>query len=233
MPGCGRVPRVLDVAIALFGVLVILAMAVYHGGSHLDPRAGPYTLGANYLSDLGRAVTYTGRSNALPRTLFAVATILVGGALAWSAPAWRAWDRSGRAVRAADATVLCAVLSGVSFAAVGVVPQDRMLGLHTFVADAAFAWLIAFVGALTVVQFVDHAPRTLRVTNLVVLIVLAGYVLWVLRADLDDPEALRISVVAQKVAVVAALVGVAVQARALAATITAPPVTSVSREGVA
>ena len=209
--------RVLGTAIALFGILVVLAVLAYHGGSHLDPFAGSYAFRTNYLSDLGRVLTYDGRTNALPRALFASATVLVGGALAWSAPAWRAWNGSGRAATATDVTVMSAVLAGAGFAAVGLVPEDRQLGPHTFVVDVAFGMLLVFVAALTVVQVRNRAPRVLWIANAGALAVLAVYAGFVLGSGTDTPSALTFAIVTQKFAVGIALLDVAVQTRGLAA----------------
>ncbi len=207
--------RLLEIAIALFGVLVGVAMVRYQGGSRFDPQQTYYEWGTNYLSDLGRAVTYAGRSNAMSRLLFAGATAFVGGALAWSAPAWRAWDGRGRAVAATDLMVLSSLLAGVGFAAVGVVPQDRLLGPHNFVVDAAFGLLLVFMASLTVVQWCNGAPRRLWVTNVVALAILAAYAVLVLGRGAPDPSALRFEIAAQKVAVGVALLDVALQARGL------------------
>jgi hypothetical membrane protein len=209
--------RVLGVAIALFGILVGLAMTTYRGGSRFDPLTTRYELWANYLSDLGRATTYAGQSNALPRALFASGTIVVGGALAWSAPAWRAWNGARRAGSAADVTLASAVLAGIGFAAIGLVPQDRLLGLHNFVVDGAFGMLLVFLAALTVVQVRNHAPRALWITNVGTLAVLAADAVFVLGAGVNAPSTLRFQIAAQKVAVGIALLDVVLQAAGLAA----------------
>ena len=208
--------RVLGAAIVLFGVLVGAAMLTYHGGSHFDQLATRYAPTGNFLSDLGMTTTFAGRANAVPRGLFAAASLLIGGALAWSAPAWRAWDRAGRATGAADVAVYAAVLAGMGFAAVGAVPQDRFLGPHMAVVDTAFLLLLLFVATLAVVQRRNGAPRAVWITNAVTAVLLAGYTGLVLRTDLADPTSLRVAIVAQKLAIAVVLGDVAFQVRGLA-----------------
>ena len=140
---------------------------------------------------------------------------MVGAALAWSAPAWRAWNLGGRADTAADAAAVSALAAGVALAAIGLVPRDRLLGPHMGVVDTAFSLLLAFMAALSVVQIRNGAPRSLWITNVVALAVLAVYVVTVLRAGLREPATLRFAIVAQKVAVGVALADIGLQAGAL------------------
>lgn len=208
--------RVLLVAVLAFTGLVVAAMITYRGGSHFDPLASRYAAFSNYLSDLGATVTFSGRPNGLPRVLFAAATIVVGGALAWSAPAWRVWNGRGRAPVATDVTVLGAAVAGVAFAAIGVVPQDRYTRLHIALVDVAFSVLLVFVAALAVVQVRNRAPRVLWIANVAVLAVLAAdvVVVWAVPAP-DVAGTMRQEIVAQKVIVVAVLVDIVLQARGL------------------
>jgi hypothetical membrane protein len=207
--------RALVLAIAMFAVLVGAAMLTYHGGSPFDPLAARYAPTGNFLSDLGMVRTYAGRPNATARGLFAAAALLVGGALAWSAPAWRAWNRTRRATLASAVAVAAAALAGAAFAVVGLTPEDQLLGLHVVVVDTAFVLLLVFVAALAVVQRRNGASRPAWLADTATAGLLALYAVTVLRTDPGSPTALRYQVVGQKVVIGVALLDVAFQARAL------------------
>jgi hypothetical membrane protein len=52
--------------------LLLLAMAFYPGGTHLDPSAVGYTFSGNYISDLGRVFSWSGEPNTTSRVLFTI-----------------------------------------------------------------------------------------------------------------------------------------------------------------
>src|SRR6476619_862249 len=130
--------------------LVVAAMASYHGGSRLDPGSQHYLMFGNFLSDLGTSVTYSGSSNTVSRALFVVATSVIGVGLAWSAPMWRMLASDGRSVVAARIATATAVLAGIGFVAVGLIPWNRDLALHVLVVQLVFVFLVIFAGSLVV-----------------------------------------------------------------------------------
>ncbi len=52
--------------------LLLLAMAFYPGGTHRDPSAVGYTFSENYISDLGRVLSWSGKPNTTSRVLFTI-----------------------------------------------------------------------------------------------------------------------------------------------------------------
>jgi len=117
-------------AVALFVLLIALAMSAYPGGTAWDPTTHGHTFWFNYLCDLARATALNGEPNSLGAKLAQAALLaLCAGAMAfwWLLPRLFAKRRAlARAVR---------ILGVVSFAgmfAVALLPSDRFSALHPF-----------------------------------------------------------------------------------------------------
>ena len=66
------------VGFAFYGILNVLAMVFYPGGTSSDAEKTGYSFLENFFSDLGMVRTYTGQPNTLSSLLFATALVLVG-----------------------------------------------------------------------------------------------------------------------------------------------------------
>jgi hypothetical protein len=216
MTATGRRARVLVGGAATFVVLSSAAMATYHGGSPFDPSARHYRFFANYFSDLGATVTYSGRSNSTAHALFIASLTCIGVALAWSAPAWRTFAARGRALPAAWTASVVAALSGVAFFAVGVTPWNRALDLHMVFVQTGFASLAIFTACLLIVQTRNHAPHPCLASNIVYLALLAIYIaLFAAGPAYNTIAGLRLQIIAQKLAVYATVLNMTIQAWAV------------------
>lgn len=204
-------------ATAAFVALIGVAMALYHGGSRLDPGSRHYLLFGNFLSDLGTSVTYSGSSNAVPSVLFLLATSIIGVGLAWSAPMWRtlAMDRRGR-VAARIATVATA-LAGIGFVAVGLIPWNRDLAFHVLVVQLVFAFLVVFAASLVVLRL-GREPSSRSVGSAVALLgcLLAYLALIVFGPGLGSTDGMSMQIAAQKIVVVVTVLLVGMQALSIA-----------------
>ena len=69
-------------ALGFFVILNIIAMLCYSGGTYLDHLNPGYSFAGNFLSDLGRTMSFSGEVNFLSSQLFNMALILSGGIFA-------------------------------------------------------------------------------------------------------------------------------------------------------
>lgn len=208
--------RVLLGAAGAFVVLTALAIATYHGGSRLAPAAPDYEVLGNFLSDLGTTVTYNGITNTVPRTLFVVATSVLGLGLLWSAPIWSSAASDRRGTRAALVASLSIAIAGVGFVAVGLVPWNRDLALHVHLVQAVFLALLAFAASLVVLRAPERATIAFRSAVLLFGVLVAYTLLIAFGPGLGSGSGIVLQVTAQKLVVVLLVVVVAWQVRSLA-----------------
>jgi len=64
--------------IILWIILSTIAMFFYPGGTEINPSTLGYSFWSNYISDLGRTVTYSGAPNSISQILFTVFTVIYG-----------------------------------------------------------------------------------------------------------------------------------------------------------
>jgi hypothetical protein len=212
-PALRRRALVVELAGAAFIALTLAAMVTYRGGSRFDVGARHYQFLGNFFSDLGDTVTYSGRTNMVPRALFAIALIAVGSAFAWSGPVWYAWVGRTEARVAAILARVVVVPIGIAFAAIGVTPWNRDPGLHLALVRTSFALLLVFVASVLVLQVRNGALRPWLAANLAFVAVLAVYVALVtVGPSVATVAGMRIQIVAQKLVVYGAVVNLAVQA---------------------
>jgi hypothetical protein len=139
-------------------------MAVYPGGTILDPGRAGYSLSRNFLSDLGMTVTHGGHQNSIGAVLFAasfglVSLALVGCALRFlrlhaSMPEARWFARAGTIT--GSVVVVCLLGTAVT-------PADLSAPLHMLFARTATA-----IAPLVVLLFAVAAHRDHRVSRGVV-----------------------------------------------------------------
>ena len=72
--------RLLEIAIGSFYFFIgslIISIFTYPGSSHFFPESNGYDLSLNFLSDLGRTLTYTGQHNYISSVTFTFATFFI------------------------------------------------------------------------------------------------------------------------------------------------------------
>ena len=126
--------------LGFFVTLNIIAMLSYPGGTYLDHATVGYSFTGNFLSDLGRSMSFSGEVNFLSSQLFNMALILSGGIFA----AFYFRVHKVFAVENLHTLALIGsffgVLGGLSLAGVGLTPADLYLDLHIICAN----WLFRF-----------------------------------------------------------------------------------------
>lgn len=215
-------------AAAVSGILAVVAIFRYPGGTFRDHSTQGYSLTHNFLSDLGMTVAHDGRVNTLGAILFVASLITLvaglGGALIGLIRLYS--DATAR--RLAGAAGAVALLVCASFIGVAVTPEDRMLSLHILLTRVAFR-AFPLVGALmTLATYHEpRLPRRVGVAWAVLTVILAAYVGildWGPRVS--APGGLVTQVVAQKIVSLSAALIIVYQSleadRAVAAAV--PPV---------
>ena len=132
-----KLPRLI---LGIFVVLNIIAMLSYPGGTFLDDTTTGYSFTRNFLSDLGRTLSYAGEVNFLSSQLFNMTLILSGVVFAIFYLHLRKIFTADNQRTLALIGSFFGVLGGLSLAGVGLTPADLYLDLHMICAT----WLFRF-----------------------------------------------------------------------------------------
>lgn len=193
--------NVLLYAALQFVALTAIAMRCY---------ADDYGLFDNFFSELGATHAWSGRDNHLAMTMFVIALATLGIALVVFAGTWRAFSTTRRPVKIGGAIAqVFGTLSGAAFVAVACTPIDHALWPHNYLVGTAFALLLGYVTAMTVVWVRPRAPRTLLIAAVVYLVLVLGYfavAAAAARAGFGTPLGHSLLVVSQKVFVYSSMV---------------------------
>ena len=201
-------------AAGVAGMLAVVAMLRYPGGTFRDHSTRGYSLSHNFLSDLGMTVAHNGQPNGLGTVLFIVSlTTLVVAMGACLMGLVRLSSRVPESRMLARAAGVVALVVCASFIGVALTPEDRMLSLHITLTRLAFRAFPLVAVLMALASRADRAvPRRVTVGWVALSIVLVGYV-----AILDfgpstrTPSGLVAQVVAQKIVTVAAVLGIVFQ----------------------
>lgn len=129
--------------LVIFVILNIIAIFSYPGGTYLDHATMGYSLTKNFLSDLGRTISFSGEVNFLSAQLFNMTLILAGGVFTnFYIRVRKIFQGPGQAVPAFIGT-LFGVAGGLSLAGVGLTPADLYLDLHLICATWLFRFFFA------------------------------------------------------------------------------------------
>jgi hypothetical protein len=160
-----------------FVVLIAAAMWLYAGGTHLDPAAGGYQMGENFLSDLGLTHAWSGRANAPAAVLFGLALGGFGVGFVAFAGSWRGFAFArGRARGLGITAQLLGTAAGSAFIGVAVTPMDLQLDLHNLLVTTAFGLLLLYAIAITLVWWRNGGPRTVIAASVAYVLAVAAYI---------------------------------------------------------
>ncbi len=185
-----------------FGICVACAAGKYAGGTPVSAQAVGYTFSANFLSDLGRTVAWSGASNREAALLFNTSLLLLAAtqipfflSLPLHAPdkPVMLWIAAGLGM------ISCAGLAGV-----GLTPYDTHLRGHV---TALLWWILPLLVALVLHFFAllesEEGHPLFPLASLALAVLLANYALRTLAYGLppqsrDDHGALLQSIALQK-----------------------------------
>jgi hypothetical membrane protein len=123
------------VGFAFYGVLNVLAMFFYPGGTSSDAETIGYSFFENFFSDLGMVRTYTGEPNTLSCSLFSSALVLIGLVLMLFFLLMSTYfPEPLLGKNLSRAGTIAGIVSGVSCIGIALTPWDRFLEMHMFFA---------------------------------------------------------------------------------------------------
>ena len=198
-----------------FLLLTTVAMLVYRGGNHLDPRYSGYSFVHNFFSDLGLTRTYLGDSNLVPMILFVVALTGAGVGLVLFFSAFGSFFAGTRLQRLlVGAGTVAGWIAGVCFVGVAWCPADRALQWHrAFVVWAFEAFPVAVLFFVLAMLLERKYPRRYALAFALFLAVLGAYLVLIFRGPMmDGSSGLVAQVVGQKIVVYASVLSVLLQA---------------------
>ena len=127
-------------ALGLFITFNVFAMFFYPGSTFLNNLSTGYLFTQNFLSDLGRTLTFSGEVNFLSSQLFNMSLILVGGVFSLFYLHVRKVFNTENQRALAFIGSFFGLLGGLSMMGVGLTPADLYLEIHIICAT----WLFRF-----------------------------------------------------------------------------------------
>jgi len=139
-------------AIGIFILLNTLAISMYTGGTYLNNSNPGYSMGFNFLSDLGRTISFSNNNNLISSLLFNVSLILAGIVFVmffYKVQYVFQKEQSQFFIRLGTISGIC---GGFSLAGVGITPSDLYLNLHIIFATWIFRFFLiaAFSYSITI-----------------------------------------------------------------------------------
>jgi hypothetical membrane protein len=202
------------VGFAFYGILNVLAMVFYPGGTSSDAEKTGYSFLENFFSDLGMVRTYTGQPNTLSSLLFATALVLVGLVLMLFFLLLSTYfPEPSLGKNLSRAGTLAGIVSGISCIGIALTPWDRFLEVHMFF---AYCLSLSFLGvALLYSAAIFRNPAYSNGYAIVFIgyfaVLLMFVVLMVLGLDLESAIGRRVLATGQKVCIYSGMVCIAVQ----------------------
>jgi len=193
-----KLPRLI---LGIFVVLNIIAMLSYPGGTFLDDTTVGYSFTRNFLSDLGRTLSYPGEVNFISSQLFNMALILSGVVFANFYLHVRKIFTADNQQTLALMGSFFGVLGGLSLAGVGLSPADLYLDLHMICATWLFRFF--FVASLCYSMVIFRHSQFENKYAMGYLVFTFSILLYIIISELgpspkEVPWALTLQVVSQK-----------------------------------
>ena len=198
----------------LFVVLNITSMILYPGSTYRDHLTLGYSFTENFLSDLGRTLTFSGKINFLSSQLFNMSLVLAGGVFSLFYLHVRKVFNLDKQKILAFIGSLFGILGGISLAGVGLTPADLYLDLHIICANWLFRFMFVASFFYTIVIFRHPIFENKYAGGYLVFSI--TILLYILISELGpDPKlnffALGIQVISQKMILIIFIVAVYVQ----------------------
>jgi len=198
--------------LGIFVILNIIAMLSYPGGTFLNDATVGYSFTRNFLSDLGRTLSYPGEVNFISSQLFNMAVILSGVVFA-------NFYLHVRKIFTAQKTLALigsffGVLGGLSLAGVGLTPADLYLDLHMICATWLFRFF--FVASLCYSMVIFSHSKFENKYAMGYLVFTFSILLYIIISELGpDPKinhfALTVQVVSQKLILLILMTAIYIQ----------------------
>jgi hypothetical membrane protein len=189
-------------ALGVFIILNIIAILSYPGGTYIDHTTIGYSFTRNFLSDLGRTLSFSEEVNFLSAQLFNMSLILAGVIFADNL---RTLALIGS---------FFGVLGGFSLAGVGLTPADIYLDLHIICATWLFRFF--FVASLCYSMVIFSHSKFENKYAMGYLVFTFSILLYIIISELGpDPKinqfALTVQVVSQKLILLILMTAIYIQ----------------------
>jgi hypothetical protein len=202
------------IGFALYGILNVLAMIVYPGGTSSDAEKRGYSFLENFFSDLGMVRTYAGEPNTLSSSLFASALVLVGLVLILFFLLLSTYfPKPSLGKNLSRAGTIAGVLSGISCIGIALTPWDRFLAVHM-----VFAYCLSLSFLAVALLYSVAILRNPAYSNVYAIVFIAYFavllifvVLMVLGPDLESTTGRRVLATGQKVCIYSGMICMALQ----------------------
>ena len=186
----------------LFILLNIIAMLLYPGSTYRDNLTSGYSFTENFLSDLGRTLTFSGEINFISAQLFNMSLILAGTVFTLFYLHVRKVFNKKNLRTLAFIGSFFGILGGLSLAGVGLTPADLYLDLHIICANWLFRFMCIASLFYTIVIFRHSVLKNKYAGGYMVFTI--SILLYILISELGpDPKishfALVLQVVSQKI----------------------------------
>jgi hypothetical membrane protein len=204
--------------LGIFVILNIIAMLSYPGGTFLDDATVGYSFTRNFLSDLGRTLSYPGEVNFLSAQLFNMALILSGVVFAnFYLHVRKIFIEENQRTLALIGSFF-GVLGGISLAGVGLTPADLYLELHMICATWLFRFF--FVASLCYSIVIFRHSKFENKYAMGYLVFTFSILLYILISELgpspkEVPWALTLQVVSQKMILLILMAAIYIQTMGL------------------
>jgi hypothetical protein len=202
------------VGFAFYGILNILAMIFYPGGTSSDADKTGYSFLENFFSDLGMVRTYTGEPNTLSSSLFASALVLVGLVLMLFFLVLSTYfPEPSLAKNLSRAGTIAGIVSGISCIGIALTPWDRFLEAHMFFAYCLSLSFLAVASLYSAAIFCNPVyPNAYAIVFIAYFAVLFMFVvLMVFGLDLESTIGRRVLATGQKVCIYSGMMCIALQ----------------------
>jgi hypothetical membrane protein len=198
----------------LFIILNIAAMLLYPGSTYRDNLTTGYSFTENFLSDLGRTLTFSGEINFASAQLFNMSLILAGAVFTLFYLHVRKVFNKKNLRALAFIGSFFGILGGLSLAGVGLTPADLYLDLHIICANWLFRFMCIASLFYTVVIFRHSTLKNKYAAGYMVFTI--SILLYILISELGpDPKishfALVLQVVSQKTILLILMVAIYIQ----------------------
>jgi hypothetical membrane protein len=198
----------------LFIILNIAAMLLYPGSTYRDNLTTGYSFTENFLSDLGRTLTFSGEINFISAQLFNMSLILAGAVFTLFYLHVRKVFNKENLRTLAFIGSFFGILGGLSLVGIGLTPADLYLDLHIICANWLFRFMCIASLFYTVVIFRHSALKNKYAAGYMVFTI--SILLYILISELGpDPKishfALVLQVVSQKIILFIFMVSIYIQ----------------------
>ena len=210
-----QMPRIV---LSLFIILNIIAMLTYPGSTYLDNLSPGYSFTRNFLSDLGRTMSFSGEVNFHSAQLFNMSLILVGGVFTFFYIHVHRVFSANNQRRLAFIGSIFGVFGGLALIGVGLTPSDLYLSTHIFCATWLFRFffIASFFYSIVIFRHAQFENKFAGGYFIFTLLIL----LYILVSELGpDPKisqfALTFQVVSQKIILLFFIISVYIQTMGL------------------